>query len=203
MLAGELRVHSHCYRSDEILMLMRVADRFGVKVKSLQHALEGYKVAPESDDNEMMRHLNQEAAKLVKYCAFTDEKALHAITLNPAKQLGIDERVGTIEVGKDGDLAIFTGHPLNSFSRCEMTLVEGEVYFQAGEKLVPVPAARATPVGRAATFPAIPEMRKGIYVLSGGTVHSPTLAMRTKPLRSRSRAMRKWSIARGGISIPA
>ena len=185
VLDGNLRVHSHCYRSDEILMLLRVAERFGVKVRSLQHVLEGYKVAPEiaahgasvslfsdwwaykieafdaipygarllqdagvsvclkSDDNELMRHLNQEAAKLVKYCGFTPEQALHTITLNPARQLGLEKRLGTIEVGKDADLAIFNGHPLNSYSRCEMTLLEGEVFFQRSEKLVPVAYAKA------------------------------------------------------------
>lgn len=215
VLAGDIRVHSHCYRSDEILMLLRVADRFGVKVKSLQHVLEGYKVAPEiaahgasvslfsdwwaykieaydaipygarllkdagvsvvlkSDDNELMRHLNQEAAKLVKYCGFTPEEALHTITLNAAKQLGLDKRLGTIEVGKDADLAIFTGHPLNSYSRCEMTLVEGEVFFQRAEKLVPFEAAKAEPAKPVAKFTPIPEIVKGAYVLRGGTIHLP------------------------------
>jgi imidazolonepropionase-like amidohydrolase len=215
VLAGDLRIHSHCYRADEILMLLRVADRFGVKVRSLQHVLEGYKVAPEiaahgasvslfsdwwaykieaydaipygarllkdagasvclkSDDNELMRHLNQEAAKLVKYCGFTPEEALHAITLNPAKQLGLDKRMGTVEVGKDADLAIFNDHPLNSYARCEMTLVEGEVFFQRSEKLVPFAAAKAEPAKPAPKFAAIPELPKGTYVLRGGTVHQP------------------------------
>ncbi|VTR94697.1 amidohydrolase : Amidohydrolase, imidazolonepropionase OS=Singulisphaera acidiphila (strain ATCC BAA-1392 / DSM 18658 / VKM B-2454 / MOB10) GN=Sinac_5563 PE=4 SV=1: Amidohydro_4: Amidohydro_4: Amidohydro_4 [Gemmata massiliana] len=215
VLAGDLRVHSHCYRSDEILMLLRVAERFGVKIRSLQHVLEGYKVAPEiaahgasvslfsdwwaykieafdaipygakllqdagatvclkSDDNELMRHLNQEAAKLVKYCGFTPEEAIHAITLNPAKQLGLDGRLGTIEVGKDADLAIFTGHPLNSYARCEMTLVEGEVYFQRSEKFAPSTSAKSVPAKTVAKFPAIPELPRGTYVLSGGTVHQP------------------------------
>jgi imidazolonepropionase-like amidohydrolase len=196
-------------------MLLRVADRFGVKVRSLQHVLEGYKVAPEiaahgasvslfsdwwaykieaydaipygarllkdagvnvclkSDDNELMRHLNQEAAKLVKYCGFTPEEALHTITLNPAKQLGLDARLGTIEVGKDADLAIFNGHPLNSYTRCEMTLVEGEVFFQRSEKLVPFAPARAEPANPAAKLAPIPELPKGVYVLRGGTVHQP------------------------------
>ncbi|MBX9583019.1 MAG: amidohydrolase family protein, partial [Gemmataceae bacterium] len=215
VLAGDLRVHSHCYRADEIVMLLRVADRFGVKVRSLQHVLEGYKVAPEiaahgasvslfsdwwaykieafdaipyaarlcrdagvmvclkSDDNELMRHLNQEAAKLVKYCAFTPDEALAAITLNPAKQLGLDTRMGSIEVGKDADLAIFTGHPLNSYSRCELTLVDGEVYFQRAEELKPTAAAKADPAAQPNPFPAVPERPKGTYVLKGGTVHQP------------------------------
>jgi imidazolonepropionase-like amidohydrolase len=215
VLSGEMRVHSHCYRSDEILMLLRVADKFGVKVKSLQHVLEGYKVATEiaahgasvslfsdwwaykieafdaipygakllrdagasvclkSDDNELMRHLNQEAAKLVKYCGFTPEEALHTVTLNAAKQLGLDARLGTIEVGKDGDLAIWNGHPLNSFARCEMTLIEGEVYFQRAEKLTPSEAAKAGPTAPTAKFAAIPELPRGVYVLRGGTIHQP------------------------------
>lgn len=215
VLKGDIKVHSHCYRSDEILMLLRVADRFGVKVKSLQHVLEGYKVAPEiaahgasvslfadwwaykieafdaipygarllkdagvpvclkSDDNELMRHLNQEAAKLVKYCGFTPEEALHTITLNPAKQLGLDAKIGTVEAGKDADLAIFNGHPLNSFARCEMTLVEGAVFFQRTDKLVPSEIAAAAPAKPAPKFPAIPELPKATYVLKGGTVHQP------------------------------
>ncbi|MBX9624358.1 MAG: amidohydrolase family protein, partial [Gemmataceae bacterium] len=215
VLAGDLRIHSHCYRADEIVMLLRVADRFGVKVRSLQHVLEGYKVAPEiaahgasvslfsdwwaykieafdaipyaarlcrdagvmvclkSDDNELMRHLNQEAAKLVKYCAFTPDEALAAITLNPAKQLGIDGRTGSIEVGKDADLAVFTGHPLNSFSRCELTLIEGEVYFQRADKLAPEAGAKAGPAPQPDKFTPVPELPKGVYVLKGGTVHQP------------------------------
>ena len=215
VLGGDLRIHSHCYRSDEILMLLRLADRFGVKVRSLQHVLEGYKVAPEiaahgasvslfsdwwaykieafdaipygarllkdagvnvclkSDDNELMRHLNQEAAKLVKYCGFTPEEALHAITLNPARQLGLDRRLGTIEVGKDADLAIFNGHPLNTYSRCEMTLVEGEVFFQRSEKLVRAEAAKTAPTGPAPKFAAIPEIPGATYVLRNGTIHQP------------------------------
>src|SRR5262249_49226062 len=154
VLNGTLKVHCHCYRSDEILMLLRVADRFGFKVQSLQHVLEGYKIAPEiaahgascstfsdwwaykieaydaipfnsallneagavvclkSDSNELMRHLYQEAAKCMKYGGMTEAEALKTITLNGAKQLGLDKRLGSIEVGKDADLAIFNGHPL-------------------------------------------------------------------------------------------
>src|SRR5262249_34637313 len=126
ILKGDLRVHCHCYRADEILMLLRVADRFGFKVRSLQHVLEGYKIAPEiadhgascspfsdwwaykleaydaipfnaalltqagvsvclkSDSNELMRHLYQEAGKVVKYGGLSEEEALRTITLNGA-----------------------------------------------------------------------------------------------------------------------
>ena len=105
----------------------------------------GVSVCIKSDSNELVRHLYQEAAKLIKYGGMTEDDALKTITINPAKQLGIDGRTGTIEVGKEADLAIFNGHPLNAFSRCEMTLVEGEVYFQRGPKLEPFAPAAAGP----------------------------------------------------------
>ena len=179
ILKGDLKVHCHCYRADEILMLLRTADRFGFKIRSLQHVLEGYKIAPEiaahgascslfadwwaykieafdaipfaaallneagvsicfkSDDKELMRHLYQEAAKGIKYGGMSEADVLAAITLNGAKQIGLEKRIGSIEVGKDADLVVFNGHPLNSYARAEMTLVEGEVYFQRIANLAP------------------------------------------------------------------
>ena len=152
-------------------MLLRVAENLGIRVWSLQHVLEGYKIAPEiaahgascstfsdwwaykveaydaspynaallaeaganvvikSDDRELIRHLYQEAAKPVRYGNMAPDRALATITLNSARELGLDKRMGSIEVGKDADLAIFNAHPLNSFARCEMTLIDGEVYF--------------------------------------------------------------------------
>ncbi len=213
VLSGEVKVHCHCYRADEILMLLRVADRFGIKIASLQHVLEGYKVAAEiakhgcsvspfsdwwaykweaadaipftaalmheagalvclkSDSNELMRHMYQEAAKLIKYGGMSEIEALKTITLNGAKQLGIDKRLGTIEVGKDADLAVFNGHPLNAYSRVELTLIEGEVYFQRSDKFVPsaaatVPPARPTPLSK-----PLPRSADGSYVLANVTVH--------------------------------
>ena len=164
-------IHAHCYRADEILMLLRVAESHGIRVWSLQHVLEGYKVAPEivkhgvscstfadwwaykveafdaiphnaallheaganavikSDDWELIRHLYLEAAKTIRYGNMPPDAALQTITLNPAKELGLSDRLGSIEVGKQADLAIFSGHPFNAFSRCEQTLIAGEVYF--------------------------------------------------------------------------
>ncbi len=164
-------IHSHCYRADEILMLLRVAESHGIRVWSLQHVLEGYKVAPEivkhgascstfadwwaykveafdaiphnaallheaganavikSDDWELIRHLYLEAAKTIRYGNMPPDAALQTITLNPAKELGLADRLGSIEVGKQADLAIFSGHPFNAFSRCEQTVIAGEVYF--------------------------------------------------------------------------
>jgi imidazolonepropionase-like amidohydrolase len=175
ILDGSIKIHSHCYRSDEILMLLRTAQKYGVRVQSLQHVLEGYKVAAEiaahgasastfsdwwaykieaydaiphnaallteagasvcikSDDAELMRHLNLEAAKMVKYGGVSENQALAMITINPARELGLDGRLGSIEVGKDADIALFNGHPFDAFARCEISLIDGEVYFQRKE----------------------------------------------------------------------
>jgi imidazolonepropionase-like amidohydrolase len=171
ILEGKRYVHSHSYRADEILMLIRVADEFGFKIRTFQHVLEGYKVAKEmaahgaggstfsdwwnykveaadaipynaaimtkkgviaslnSDDAELMRHLNTEAAKAMKYGGATETEALAMVTLNPAKQLGIDHRVGSIDVGKDADLVIFDKHPLSDYSKVQKVLIDGTVYF--------------------------------------------------------------------------
>jgi len=171
VLEGKRLVHAHCYRQDEILMLLRVADDYGFKIRTLQHVLEGYKVAKEiaahgagastfsdwwaykveaydaipynaaimmrkgvlvslnSDDAELMRHLNTEAAKTMKYGGLTEEEALSTITINPAKQLMIDKRVGSIEVGKDADLVIYDAHPLSTMAKVEKVFIDGKVNF--------------------------------------------------------------------------
>src|SRR5260221_1185302 len=171
VLEGKRYVHSHCYREDEILMLLRVAKEFGFKVRTFQHVLEGYKVADEiaaagagastfsdwwaykveaydaipynaalmtrrgvlvsvnSDDAEEATHLNQEAAKSIKFGGLTHDEALKMVTLNPAMQLGIDKRVGTIDVGKDADLAIYNHDPLSAYAVVQKTLIDGRVYF--------------------------------------------------------------------------
>lgn len=171
VLEGKRYVHSHCYRADEILMLIRVANEFGFKIRTFQHVLEGYKIADEiaasgaggstfsdwwaykmeafdaipynaalmtdrgvvvsinSDDAEEARHLNQEAAKSMKYGGLSANDALKLITLNPAIQLGIDNRVGSIDVGKDADLAIFNHDPLSVYAVVQKTLIDGRVYF--------------------------------------------------------------------------
>ena len=171
ILDGEVLVHCHSYRADEINMLLNVFNDFGIENLTFQHANEAYKVAPElaefgagasvfsdwwayklevyystaynaailtkngvttsinSDSGELIRHLYHEAAKSQKYGDLSDEEALALITLNPAKQLGIDNRVGSIEEGKDGDIAIFEGHPLSVYSIPVMTFVDGVKYF--------------------------------------------------------------------------
>ena len=171
VLDGKVLVHAHCYRADEILMLIRLAEEFGFKIRTFQHVLEGYKVAAEiarhgagastfsdwwaykleafdatpynaaimaahgvtvslnSDSDELARRLYWEAAKAVKYGGVSETEALKMVTLNPAWQLGIDGRVGSIEVGKDADIAIFSAHPFAPDARVEATLVDGVVYF--------------------------------------------------------------------------
>jgi imidazolonepropionase-like amidohydrolase len=171
VLEGKRYVHSHCYREDEILMLLRVAKEFGFKVRTFQHVLEGYKVADEiaasgagastfsdwwaykveaydaipynaalmtrrgvlvsvnSDDAEEATHLNQEAAKSIKFGGLSRDEALKLVTLNPAIQLGIDKRVGSIDTGKDADLVIYNHDPLSDYAVVQKTLIDGRVYF--------------------------------------------------------------------------
>jgi imidazolonepropionase-like amidohydrolase len=177
ILEGKIDVHAHCYRSDEILMLIRVADEFGFKIRTFQHVLEGYKVASEiakhgagasgfsdwwaykmeaqdaipynaavltahgvafsmnSDSNELARRLYWEAAKAMKYGNVSELEALKMVTLNPAKQLRIDKWVGSLETGKDADVAIFSAHPFAPDTRVEMTLVDGAVLFDRAKDL--------------------------------------------------------------------
>ena len=89
----------------------------------------GVLVSINSDSDERMRRLNLDAAKMMKYGGVPEEDALKMITLNPAKQLGIDKRTGSIEQGKDADIAIWTAHPFSVYSHVDMTLIEGDVYF--------------------------------------------------------------------------
>ncbi len=220
ILDGSIKIHCHCYRSDEILMLLNVAGRYGVRVQSLQHVLEGYKVAAEiaahgasastfsdwwaykieaydaipanaallteagasvcikSDDAELMRHLNLEAAKMVKYGGVSESQALAMITINPARELGLDGRIGSIEVGKDADIVFFNGHPFDAFARCELSMIDGEVYFQRYEpgggfgarrgEHTAMPAASESARNRSIEITAQP---KGIFALVGATIH--------------------------------
>jgi imidazolonepropionase-like amidohydrolase len=86
-----------------------------------------------SDSAELIRHLYHEAAKTQRYGGLSDDEALAMITINPARQLGIDDKVGSIEVGKQADLVIFEGHPLSSYAVPQMTFVDGVKYFDIKE----------------------------------------------------------------------
>ena len=94
----------------------------------------GVNVSINSDSDERMRRLNLDAAKVVK-TGVPEEDALKMITINPAKQLGIDKRTGSIEIGKDADIVIWTAHPFSVYARPEMTMIEGEIYFDRQQDL--------------------------------------------------------------------
>ncbi|MEE2711020.1 MAG: amidohydrolase family protein [Gemmatimonadota bacterium] len=181
ILKGERLVHSHSYRQDEILMLIRVAEDFGFKIGTFQHVLEGYKVADaiarhgagastfsdgwgfkveafdaipyngalmhnagvlvtyNSDDvfrANASRRLNTQAAKAVKYGGVNEIEALEFVTINAAKQLRIDDRIGSLEVGKDADFVIWNGHPLSTYTICAQTWIDGRKYFDLEEDKV-------------------------------------------------------------------
>ena len=89
----------------------------------------GVRVAIKSDSEDYTRRLNQEAAKIMRYGGATEEEALKMITLNAAWIVGVDDRVGSIDVGKDADLVIWDGYPLSSYGVPEKVLIDGEVYF--------------------------------------------------------------------------
>lgn len=89
----------------------------------------GLNVCINSDDAEMARRLNQEAAKTVKYGGVPEEDALKMVTLNPAKALHVDSKVGSLKVGKDADLVLWTDHPLSIYAKSAYTIVDGTVYF--------------------------------------------------------------------------
>ena len=89
----------------------------------------GVVVAINSDDAEMSRRLNQEAAKSVKYGGVSEEDALKFVTLNPAKLLHLDDRVGSLKVGKDADIVLWSDHPLSIYAKAEKTIIEGVTYF--------------------------------------------------------------------------
>ncbi len=172
IIRGERLVHCHSYRQDEILAFLRVMEGFKVRVGTLQHILEGYKVADEiakhgagasafsdwwaykfevfdaiphagsimrergvlvsfnSDSSDHARRMNLEAAKAVKYGGTPEVEALKFVTINPAKQLGIDKRVGLLEPGKDADFAIWSCSPLSTSSLCLQTWIDGKQYFE-------------------------------------------------------------------------
>lgn len=91
----------------------------------------GVNVSFNSDSAELARHLNQEAAKAIKYGGVPAEEALKFVTINPAKQLRIEQFVGSLEPGKHADLAMWNGSPLSNFTRCQQTWIEGRKYFDA------------------------------------------------------------------------
>jgi imidazolonepropionase-like amidohydrolase len=124
-------------------MASTFAENWGYKVEAFDAipynmaimADRGVVVSVNSDSGERVRRLYQEAAMGIKYGGMSETEALKMITLNPAKQIGMDAHVGSIEVGKDADIAIFNGHPFAPASRVEKTLVDGVVYFDRDQAM--------------------------------------------------------------------
>jgi len=161
----------HTYIQSEGTMIMNLAKDFGIKVNTLIHFNEGYKIADQiaangvaasvfsdwwnykyevyegntynaallmsqgvltcihSDDPEMGRRLNQEAGKIMKYGGISETEALKLVTLNPARILHLDDRMGSIREGKDADLVLWTGYPLSVYARASKTMIDGTIYF--------------------------------------------------------------------------
>ena len=211
ILEGKRLVHSHTYRADETLMLMRLAEEMGFKIATFQHILEGYKVADEmakhgvggstfsdwwaykveaedaipynaaimhkrgvlvsinSDSAEHARRLNTEAAKSMHWGGLTEDEVFAFVTINPAKQLKIDHRVGSLEVGKDADVVIWNKHPLSTYAIVDRVYIDGQQYYDrlaeerrltdAGKEKTTLAAAE----GRTApsTAPQTPQPRTG------------------------------------------
>lgn len=177
IVRGKRFITCHSYVQSEINMMMKVAEQFGIRINSLTHIMEGYKVADKmrqhgvaagtfsdwwnykwevhyaipynaaimhregvltainSDDANMGRRLNQEAAKAVKYGDIGEEDALKMVTLNPAKILHLDNQMGSIKIGKSADIVLWNGHPLSVYTRAEKTLIEGAVYYDLEKDL--------------------------------------------------------------------
>ncbi|MCY7410567.1 MAG: amidohydrolase family protein, partial [Chitinophagales bacterium] len=95
----------------------------------------GVNTAVNSDDAEMARRLNQEAAKSIKYGGLTEEEAWKLCTLNPAKMLRVDDRVGSIKVGKDADVVLWNNNPLSIYANCEITLVDGIMFYNEKDEI--------------------------------------------------------------------
>jgi imidazolonepropionase-like amidohydrolase len=175
VLDGKILVHVHCYRADEMMHMMQLADDFNFKITSFQHTLEGYKVADilakkgvaaatwadwwgfkmeawtgvpwnaaymvskgvvvnlHTDSSDLVQRMNVEAEKTLKY-GMNESDALKTITIFPAKMLGIDQYVGSLEPGKNADLAVFDGPPLSIYSHVAMTMVQGKLTYQRSKE---------------------------------------------------------------------
>jgi len=265
IMEGNIKVHAHSYRADEILMLMRVAERFGFKIDVFQHVLEGYKVADEmaahgaggstfsdwwgykleaydaipynasimnehgvltsinSDIPWLQSFMVYEMNKPVRYGGASKQEALRMLTLYPARQLHIDDRVGSLEEGKDGDLVLLSGSPFDTYTRVEKTVVDGNVLYDRstaeetrGEPVRELPelttarndaGPRALPAGwPEATLDLEEEPPSGNPVaLVGGTVHP--VAGDGRVIEDGVVVMQDGDVAavgrRGGVTIPS
>jgi imidazolonepropionase-like amidohydrolase len=180
VLRGNILVHNHCYRADEMAQMIDIAKEFGYSIRSFHHGVEAYKVADllaknnisasiwadwgafkmealdgvkgnmalvhqagartvvHSDDASGIQRLNQEAAKGIAAGAalgitISEDDAIKWLTLHPAWSLGLDDRVGTIEVGKNGDVVLWSGNPFSVYSRAERVWIDGAQMFDRSD----------------------------------------------------------------------
>jgi imidazolonepropionase-like amidohydrolase len=177
VMKGNIRVHMHCYRSDEMATMLDVADEFGFKIIAFHHAVEAYKIAdrladkgvcaamwadwwgfkmeaydgvqenlaivdfPErscaivhSDSGDGIQRLNQEAAKAMAHgqragLTVAPERAIRWLTANPAKSLGLQDQIGTLEAGKGADVVIWNGNPFSVYALAEQVFIDGALKF--------------------------------------------------------------------------
>ena len=183
VLEGEILVHNHCYRGDEMSVMMEIAKEFGYKISAFHHAVEAYKVGDllaendtcaamwadwwgfkmeaydsvrvnaaivdkvgacaiiHSDDELGIQRLNQETAKVMGAAALVGldvppERAIRWITSNPAKSLGVDDVVGTLEAGKMADVVIWSGSPFSVYTRAEKVYIDGALAYDRNDPSV-------------------------------------------------------------------
>lgn len=176
VLRGNILVHNHCYRADEMVQMMDVAREFGYRIRSFHHGVEAYKIADllardsisasvwadwgafkleaadairgnmallnragvrtimHSDDASGEQRLNQEAAKAMAEgnrigVPVTEDEAIKWMTIHPAWALGLDDKIGSIEVGKNADVVLWSGNPFSVYSRAEKVWVDGAMLF--------------------------------------------------------------------------
>ncbi|OLD44513.1 MAG: hypothetical protein AUI63_06565 [Gemmatimonadetes bacterium 13_1_40CM_2_60_3] len=158
VLRGNMLVHNHCYRADEMAQMIDIAHEFGYKIRSFHHGVEAYKIADllakegisgslwadwgsfkmEAVDavkaNPGSQRLNQEAAKAMEAGAeigmpVSEEQAIKWLTINPAWALGLDDRIGSLETGKNADVVLWTGDPFSVYSKPEKVWVDGALLY--------------------------------------------------------------------------
>ena len=180
VLRGNILVHNHCYRADEMAQMIDIAHEFGYKIRSFHHAVEAYKIADllakegiassiwadwgsfkmealdavkgnmalvdhagarvivHSDDPSGSQRLNQEAAKAMAAGAeiglpVSEERAIKWLTINPAWALGLDDRIGSLEPGKNADVVLWSGDPFSVYSRAEKVWIDGALLYDRSD----------------------------------------------------------------------
>jgi len=180
VLRGNILVHNHCYRADEMAQMIDIAKEFGYKIRSFHHGVEAYKVADllardsisasiwadwgafkmealdavkanmalvhqagartvvHSDDPSGIQRLNQEAAKGIAAGAalgitISEDEAIKWLTLHPAWSLGLDDRIGSIAVGKNADIVLWSGNPFSVYTRAERVWIDGAQMFDRSD----------------------------------------------------------------------